>query len=351
MVNSRLKWYCPYCSQTSSRHGNLKVHIKRKHQGIGEPVREDKWHYTRATTSSTPAHFIPDIMSWQNNNNYHLNQRYPQTFSSASPYFKKEEDTSKKRDVLDEFLECWRPSYQKWKEILEIIKTCNEFSSFFSSSQQPNIITSLGQAPIIRPIIPPVITTTPLQQTPQSTQSSQEQEQKKENINPPTAFANFFYTLTLMAEDLQRRIREVGKGEGSIIQQPSLSPYMMTTISDDNNNNNSKKREANRITENTKQKKELGEDRHYMVGQPLSKLNLLMGNSEDGDIDGDRYVWGADGDFYFPGGKWRIKRDSQGNIIDACKIITDPRISAKNITLNEEEKAGKKLEQNEIVNE
>jgi hypothetical protein len=131
MVNSRLKWYCPYCSQTSSRHGNLKVHIKRKHQGIGEPVREDKWHYTRATTSSTPAHFIPDIMSWHNNNNYHPNQRYPQTFSSTSPYFKKEQDTSKKRDVLDEFLEFWRPFYQKWKEIIEIIKTCNEFSSFF----------------------------------------------------------------------------------------------------------------------------------------------------------------------------------------------------------------------------
>ena len=110
-----------------------------------------------------------------------------------------------------------------------------------------------------------------------------------------------------MAEDLQRRIREVGKGEGSIIQQPSLSPYMMTTISDDNNNNNSKKREANRITENTKQKKELGEDRHYIVGQSLSKLNLLMGNPDDGDIDGDRYVWGGDGDFYFPGGKWRIE--------------------------------------------
>jgi hypothetical protein len=96
MVNSRLKWHCPYCSQTSSRHGNLKVHIKRKHQGIGEPIREDKWHYTRATTS-TPAHFIPDIMSWQSNNNYHLNQRYPQTFSSTSPSFKKEQDTSKKK--------------------------------------------------------------------------------------------------------------------------------------------------------------------------------------------------------------------------------------------------------------
>jgi hypothetical protein len=82
------------------------------------------------------------------------------------------------------------------KEILEIIKTFNEFSSFYSSSQQPNIITSLGRTPIIRPIIPPV-TTTPLQQT-QPTQLPQEQEQKKENVNLLTALiANLFITSTL----------------------------------------------------------------------------------------------------------------------------------------------------------
>jgi hypothetical protein len=28
---------CPYCSQTSSRHWNMQVHIKRRHSGIGEP--------------------------------------------------------------------------------------------------------------------------------------------------------------------------------------------------------------------------------------------------------------------------------------------------------------------------
>ena len=30
-------WCCPYCSQTSSRHWNMQVHIKRRHSGIGEP--------------------------------------------------------------------------------------------------------------------------------------------------------------------------------------------------------------------------------------------------------------------------------------------------------------------------
>ncbi|MFZ0328570.1 MAG: hypothetical protein WAL66_14830 [Nitrososphaeraceae archaeon] len=31
-------WHCPYCSQICPRHWNMKVHIQRKHQGIGEPV-------------------------------------------------------------------------------------------------------------------------------------------------------------------------------------------------------------------------------------------------------------------------------------------------------------------------
>jgi hypothetical protein len=61
-----------------------------------------------------------------NNNNYDLNhQKYLQTFSSASPYSKNEEDTSEKRDVIDEFLEFWRPRIQKMKEIQEIMNFPN----------------------------------------------------------------------------------------------------------------------------------------------------------------------------------------------------------------------------------
>jgi hypothetical protein len=306
----------------------LKVHIIRLHNGIGEPLNKEQ---AKVFKEKRDYQFFP------------YNQPYSVNDLSLGNRLGKE----KEPDIIDVMYQVVIEQKEKLRKMKEIKGFFNELSSL-SSSAQPVIITSLGQAPNILPRIPPVITTTPSQQTSQSAQSSQEQEQKRHNTNQLTAFGNLFNISTLMPQDLQRRVRAVGEGKDSIIipQGPSLHPHIMTTISDDNKNN-SKKREANRITENTKQEKELGEDRHYIVGQPVSKLNLLMGNPDDGDIDGDRYVWGGDGDFYFPGGKWRIKRDSQGNIIDACKIITDPLIHAKHVTLNEEKTA--KKEQNEIM--
>jgi hypothetical protein len=217
------------------------------------------------------------------------------------------------------------------KDVQETKKTIDEF--FSSSSQQPNIITSLGQIPIIRPIIPPPVTTTPLQPTttpPQPAQSSQEQEQKKkENINPLTTFgANLFNTSTFMAEDPHRTARGVGEGgEDAIIipQEPSLLPYMRTTTSDNNNNYSKKRGEPNPITENKEEKQELEEDRHdieeyHIEEHPSSKSNLLIDN-EDGyvinnNIDCDdssnidnNYDYSSDVSLV-------IKRDDHGDIYE-----------------------------------
>jgi hypothetical protein len=153
----------------------------RKHQGIGQPIEEDGKH--SITTSNAAIQFIPDMMSLQNNN-YDLNhQVYPNSFS-RSPYLRKEEDTPKKRDVLDEIIEFWRPMTQKMKEILEIMNTIKEFFSYSSSLQQPSIITGVDQTPIIEPIIPPV-TRTALQPTPPATATApslQQQEQKMRTL-------------------------------------------------------------------------------------------------------------------------------------------------------------------------
>ena len=111
MSKSKAKWHCPHCSQASSRHWNLKTQIRRKHQGIGQPIGEDEWHFIPTPTSTTTTmHFIPDMMSLQennNNNSYGLNsQAHPRTFSTA---YHRKEDTSRKRDLLEEILQLWRP--------------------------------------------------------------------------------------------------------------------------------------------------------------------------------------------------------------------------------------------------
>jgi hypothetical protein len=295
--------------------------------------------------SNAPIEFIPDrMMSLQNNNNNNYNtnhQIYPNTFS-GSLYLRKEEQTPKKRDALNESLEFWRPMAQKMKEIMEIKNTINEFFSYSSSSQQPNIITSLGQIPIIDTIIPPV-TITPLQPTPlASAPSPQQQEQKKENTNPGTdLITNLFITSTLVSEEIHRRSRG-GEGEEGFItipQEPSLSPPVNNITSDDNNNDSKKRGEANLSTKNTKKEEEqLEEDSHDIEGHPLSRNKLLIDNKNDGCGGVDHVYLDYDG-----GEKWVRKKDKFGNFIDACKVITDPLMQVKEYYDQIKKKAGEKI--------
>ena len=38
-------WNCPYCEMSSSRHGNVKRHIKRRHRTMSQPVSDDTMQY------------------------------------------------------------------------------------------------------------------------------------------------------------------------------------------------------------------------------------------------------------------------------------------------------------------
>jgi hypothetical protein len=146
MSKNKAKWHCPHCSQASSRHWNLKTHIRRKHQGIGQPIGEDEWHFIPTPTSTTTMHFIPDMMSLQeNNNSYGLNsQVHRRTFSTA--YHRKEEDTSRKRDLLEEILQLWRPKIKQIKEILEIKNLFSQIQ--YASSQQQQQQPIIGSIPV-----------------------------------------------------------------------------------------------------------------------------------------------------------------------------------------------------------
>jgi hypothetical protein len=142
LVNNRLKWCCPHCSQTSSRRGNLKTHIERWHQGTGRPIREDERH--SSYTASIATHYIPDMMMGlqnNNNNNPHLNYRsYPHTFSVERRKIEEEgEETSKKRDPITESLEFAR----KWVEWLRLYAELKNLSNQLWSTT-PNFIDQLS---------------------------------------------------------------------------------------------------------------------------------------------------------------------------------------------------------------
>ena len=336
MSRSRQKWHCPHCSQTSSRRWNLKTHIGRKHQGIGQPVREDGTNSIATSNADMP--FTPHMMmSLQNNNNNNEmnHQRRPSSFS-RSLYLRKEENTPKKRDAVDEWLEFWRPMAQKMKEIQGIMNTINEFFSHSSPLQQPSIITGLGQTPIIEPIISPV-TRTALQPTTTklaSARSPQQQEQKNEKIIKlgTDLLVNLFITSTFVVPELQKRLRGVGKGgEDSIIipREPSLPPYMRTSTF--NNDNNSKKREEeNLLTENKEEEQQLEEDSHDIEeGNPLSRNELLINNEHDGGGVVDHVYLDYD-----DGRKWVKNKDTFANVNDAYKVITDPPMKAKDYLLS-----------------
>jgi hypothetical protein len=293
---SRKKWCCLQCSQRSARRWNLKVHIKRRHNGIGEPIDEEK------------SNEIKDMMS--NQFAYH---NHPYSVNDLT--LRSGKGKEKEQDIIDVMYEIVIERKEKLRKIKEIKSFFNELYSLSSSSQQP--VTSLIQTPIIQPIIPSIITTAPLQPTPpQPTQSSQEQGQKKIIIYPGTdLITNLFITSTLIVPELVRRLRGVGKGgEDSIItipQEPSLPPCMRTTIF--RNNNDSKKRgELNPITENTKEQ-ELEEDRDDIEKHSLSEPNLLIDDQDDDDDGG-----GVDHVYsdYDDGEKWVRKKIIHGDIND-----------------------------------
>ena len=297
MSNAKRKWHCPYCSQDSSRHWNLKVHIKRRHNGIREPIDEEEFH---------------KIKNKMGNQFFYNNQSYSVNDLLVGSWKGKE----KEQDIIDIMYQVVIERKEKLRKIKEIKSFYYELSTLSSSLQQPITVTGLGQMPIIQPTIPPIATTAPTQPAPpQPAQSSQEQEEKKMIINPGTdLITNLFITSTLIVPELVRRLRGAGKGgEDSIItiQEPSLPPCMRTTTS--HNNNDSKKRgELNPITENTKEQ-EHEEDRNDIEKHSLSEPNLLIDDQDDDDDGG-----GVDHVYsdYDDGEKWVRKKIMHDDIND-----------------------------------
>jgi hypothetical protein len=136
----REKWCCPHCSQRSARHWNLKVHIKRWHNRIGEPIDEEEFN------------MIKDQMS---NKSFYHNQSYPVNDLFMGSWKGKE----KEQDIIDEIYQIVMELKENLRKIKVIKSFFYELSYLSSSLQQPSIITGLGQTPIMEQIIPPVTRT------------------------------------------------------------------------------------------------------------------------------------------------------------------------------------------------
>jgi hypothetical protein len=85
------RWLCPFCSQTSTRYWNLKVHIHRRHNGIGEPILtaagsfNSSYDAVRSRPESAASHFAKRDESFHNTPVHaYKTDHYPNSVSSRT---------------------------------------------------------------------------------------------------------------------------------------------------------------------------------------------------------------------------------------------------------------------------
>jgi len=115
-------YHCPHCHQTCSRHWNMKVHIQRKHGGIGQqPIG--------SVSLSTSPEFIPRMNNLDANGRYrHHHEAFPDYVHHLSSKRLEESSplpppTSKEKDASDKLLETI-------SEAVEIKKMSKQLQSF-----------------------------------------------------------------------------------------------------------------------------------------------------------------------------------------------------------------------------
>lgn len=106
-------WCCPSCPQTSTRHWNLKTHIKRRHGGIGLPFCRAEHAYIN---------YNENIKHRQSNGGINPTTgelKNPHDFDSFAGLDKAQEAA----DKLVEINECYSKVYHQ-AEVQHILKTC-----------------------------------------------------------------------------------------------------------------------------------------------------------------------------------------------------------------------------------
>jgi hypothetical protein len=126
-------YHCPHCHQTCSRHWNMKVHIERRHRGIGQPIG--------SVSFSTSPEFIPGMSNLDANGIYRHHEASPDYVHHLSSKRLEESSPlptppSKEKDSSDKLLETIR-------EAVEFKKMLSKQPQSFSSPST----SFLGQPP------------------------------------------------------------------------------------------------------------------------------------------------------------------------------------------------------------
>ena len=126
MNRKEKNWLCPSCPQTSARHGNLKIHLKRKHNGIGCPIHAGAKSITNPDTSG----FVPNTMNFVEHNNNH-NTSSP-SYQHHEAYYNPNKEVgavhikeSENRDPWDNLLHDirkYREILREWVELQDLVR-------------------------------------------------------------------------------------------------------------------------------------------------------------------------------------------------------------------------------------
>lgn len=124
MTRNQKDWRCPHCSQTSSRHWNLEIHIKRKH-GIRHPIEAGSHSNNIGTTGRCSAD--TDRM------------KVIRPFSSRVGL---KEDESPKTNPSDNLLQDIRTNNEIARELIEFQNLTRVSSSSHQDTMIANILMS-----------------------------------------------------------------------------------------------------------------------------------------------------------------------------------------------------------------
>jgi hypothetical protein len=119
-----MKWHCSKCSQSSSRNWNIKKHIERRHDGIGQPMQEPK-----LSSGDDIGQFFSHNQNLiaDNSDGYPFqsqgpnDRQYDYDQFSQFRYQTKGETPTKRTSTMREFIKLYRPIIQEHREFQEIV--------------------------------------------------------------------------------------------------------------------------------------------------------------------------------------------------------------------------------------